>query len=62
MSRSCFVWQRGIHYSPISLLAFFAAVIGLSPVVYHYFEIPAQKFFRTAARGLLKRWPAAATQ
>jgi peptidoglycan/LPS O-acetylase OafA/YrhL len=52
-------WQRSIFYSPISFLVFFAAVLGLSLVVYHFFEMPAQDFIRGVVRGSVKRWSVA---
>jgi peptidoglycan/LPS O-acetylase OafA/YrhL len=54
-------WPRSIFYSPVSFLGFLAAVLGLSLLVYHYFEMPAQNFIRAAVRVSRKRWSGAAT-
>jgi peptidoglycan/LPS O-acetylase OafA/YrhL len=43
-------WERSIFYNPIIFLAFLTLVVGLSLVVYRYFEMPAQNFIRAAVR------------
>jgi peptidoglycan/LPS O-acetylase OafA/YrhL len=39
-------WQRTIAYSPSAYLCFFATLILVSLVSYHYFERPAQRYLR----------------
>jgi len=42
-------WTTAVFYTPVALLLFFLALIGLSLVSYSYIERPAQRFIR-------KRW------
>ena len=49
--------SRGIFFSPLALIAFMAVTFGLSWVVFHGFEMPAQRRIRTVGLPRVPRAP-----
>jgi peptidoglycan/LPS O-acetylase OafA/YrhL len=49
-------WRREIFKSPIALVSYLWAVVGLSLLVHRYFEMPAQSRLRALGRPFLSRF------